>query len=249
VTSPDVWLTVVVPAYNESSRIDACLTRILEYLNAFPHGSELIVVVDGATDDTVNRAEAAKPGRVSMRVIHSQVNHGKGYSVRRGMLAARGRAILFSDVDLSTPIEEVERLLAALEAGADVAIGSRSIAGADVRVRQPLWRQSMGRIFNWFVQRLALPGIIDSQCGFKCFRAEAASRIFERQRLNGFAFDVEVLFVARLLGYRIAEVPVLWINDPKSSVHPIRDSADMLKDLVRIRWRHLQGRYLDARDR
>ena len=243
-----MWLTVVVPAYNESSRIDACLTRILEYCNASPRSSELIVVVDGGSDDTLSRAEAAEPGRVSMRVIHSRVNRGKGFSVRQGMLAARGRMVLFSDVDLSTPIEEVERLIAALEAGADVAIGSRSIAGADVRVRQPLWRQSMGRIFNWFVQRLALPGIIDSQCGFKCFRIEAARRIFERQRLNGFAFDVEMLFIARLLGYRIAEVPVVWIDNPKSSVHPIRDSADMLKDLIRIRWRHYQGRYLDSRD-
>lgn len=253
-TSSDIWLTVVVPAYNEASRIDAGLKRILEYLNAFSHPqvcartSELIVVVDGGSDDTLRRAEAATPGRVSMRVIHNHVNYGKGFSVRQGMLAAQGRYVLFSDADLSTPIEEVERLIAALEAGADVAIGSRSIPGADVRVRQPLWRESMGRVFNWFVQRLALPGIIDSQCGFKCFRGEVAGRIFERQRLNGFAFDVEVLLIARLLGYRIVEVPVVWIDDSKSSVHPIYDSAHMLLDLVRIRWRHHQGRYKDPRD-
>lgn len=245
-TAPDVWLTVVVPAYNEASRIDACLTRVLAYLNSSARNTELIVVVDGGGDDTLHRAEAATPGRVALRVLHSSENRGKGYSVRQGMLAARGRYVLFSDVDLSTPIEEAERLVAALEAGANVAIGSRSMPGADVRVRQPVWRESMGRIFNWFVQRLALPGIIDSQCGFKCFRADAARRIFQRQRIDGFAFDVEVLFLARRLGYRIAEVPVTWIDDPRSSVHPIRDSAHMLLDLARIRWLHFQGRYEES---
>lgn len=247
-TLSDIRLTVVVPAYNEASRIDASLTRILEYLNASPSSSELIVVVDGSTDDTLRRAEAAQPGRVSLRVIHSHVNHGKGFAVRQGMLAARGRYVLFSDTDLSTPIEEAGRLVTAIEEGADVAIGSRSLAGSDVRVRQPLWRESMGRAFNWFVQRLALPGIIDSQCGFKCFRREAARRLFERQRLDGFAFDVEVLYLARVFGYRIVEVPVVWIDEPNSKVHPVRDSAQMLLDLARIRWRIRHGQYETPRD-
>ncbi len=247
-TSSDIRLTVVVPAYNEAARIDASLTRILEYLNASPSSSELIVVVDGSTDDTLRRAEAAQPGRVGLRTIHSHVNHGKGFAVRQGMLAARGRYVLFSDADLSTPIEEAGRLVTAIEEGADVAIGSRSLPGSDVRVRQPLWRESMGRAFNWFVQRLALPGIIDSQCGFKCFRREAARRLFDRQRLDGFAFDVEVLSLARVFGYRIVEVPVVWIDEPNSKVHPVRDSAQMLLDLARIRWRIRHGQYETPRD-
>jgi dolichyl-phosphate beta-glucosyltransferase len=237
-------LSVVVPAYNEAQRIESSLRRLFEYLNQASWDSEVIVVDDGSRDETLALVHNVPPGRVAVHVLDNVVNRGKGFSVRRGMLAATGRYALFCDADLSTPIDEVENLIRAIDAGADVAIGSRALPRSDVRVHQPWWRETMGRTFNWFVQAL-VPGIADSQCGFKCFRVEAAHRIFERQRLDRFAFDVEVLCVARLLGYRISEVPVVWINHPLSKVDPIRDSTRMLLDLLRIRWNIAKGVYED----
>jgi len=242
-STTDVRLTVVVPAYNEERRIDSTLRRLSEYLNAAPGPNELVIVVDGSQDDTLAKVKSAPVGNLRLEILDNIVNRGKGFSVRRGMLAARGRYVLFCDADLSTPIEEVERLIAALDSGYDVAIASRSLPESDVRVHQPPWRESMVRVFNWFVQRLVLPGIIDSQCGFKCFRHDAAQRIFERQRLEGFAFDVEVLYIARVLGYRIAEIPVIWINHPLSKVSPLRDSTRMLIDLMKVRWDIARGIY------
>jgi dolichyl-phosphate beta-glucosyltransferase len=192
----------------------------------------------------VERVSGSDPRVV---VLDNVVNRGKGYSVRRGMLAAAGRYVLFSDADMSTPIEEVRRLIDAIDAGADVAIASRALTDSNVSVHQPWWRESMGRIFNWFVQRLALPGIRDSQCGFKLFRLEVARRVFALQRVERFAFDVEVLWLARKLGYRIAELPVTWIDHPSSTVNPVTAPANMLIDLVRIRWHQLMGRYRERR--
>jgi dolichyl-phosphate beta-glucosyltransferase len=180
-------------------------------------------------------------------VLHHAVNRGKGYAVRTGMLAATGRYVLFTDADLSTPIEEVSRLLAALYAGADVAIASRGLTESDVVIRQPWWRESMGRTFNWLVQLLTVRGISDTQCGFKCFRREVAQRVFALQRLERFAFDVEVLWIAQRFGYRIVELPITWRNDPSSTVNPIIDSTRMLLDLVRIRINDWAGRYNRSR--
>ena len=159
------------------------------------------------------------------------------------MLVSRGRYLLFSDADLSTPIDQVERLLVALEAGGDVAIGSRALAGSDVRVRQAWWRELMGRLFNRVVRLIALSDVLDTQCGFKCFRRDAGRQIFARQRIWRFSFDVELLWIARKLGYRVTEVPVTWVNDPSSRVHPLRDSLRMLVDLVRVRYNDLRGVY------
>jgi dolichyl-phosphate beta-glucosyltransferase len=237
------YLTVVIPAYREAARIGLTLQRILGFFDGQSWTGHIVVVLDGGGDGTGEEVRRVSGQDQRVTVLDNGVNRGKGYSVRRGMLAAKGRYVLFSDADLSTPIEEAPRLIAAIDAGADVAIASRALAGSNVQVHQPWWRESMGRIFNWFVQRLALPGIKDTQCGFKCFRREVAHRVFAMQRIERFAFDVEVLSIARSLGYRIAELPVTWINEPASTVNPLTAPAGMLFDLVRIRMNHILGRY------
>ena len=238
-----VHLTVVIPAFDEVARIGPTLEQVRRYLQEQSFDSEVVVVVDGGRDGTLALVRAATTDWPTLRVLDNGANRGKGYSVRRGMLTARGRYLLFSDADLSTPIAEVERLITALEAGADIAIGSRALAGSDVRVRQSWWRQSMGRIFNHIVQLVAVPGIRDTQCGFKCFRRDVARRIFARQRTTRFSFDVELLWIARKLDYRVVEVPVTWVNDPSSRVHPVSDSLRMLVDLARLRYDDLRGAY------
>jgi dolichyl-phosphate beta-glucosyltransferase len=238
-----VHLSIVIPAFQEAAGIGQTLDRVRAYLDEQVFDSEVVVVVDGGRDETLALAKAAMTGWPALTVLEGDVNRGKGYSVRRGMLEACGRYLLFSDADLSTPISEVERLIAALEAGADVAIGSRALAGSDVRVSQAWWRRSMGRIFNHIVRLVAVSGIRDTQCGFKCFRRDAARRLFALQRIRRFAFDVELLWLARRLGYRVAEVPVIWVNDASSGVNPVTDSFWMLVDLVRLRYDDLRGAY------
>lgn len=240
-------LSVIVPAFNEARRLGATLERVLAYLEGAGRPGELIVVDDGSRDGTAAVAEQSRgPGRVPVRVLRSEQNHGKGWAVRRGMLAAEGDVRLMCDADLSTPIEEVERLEAWLGRGYEVAIASRALPDSDVRVHQAWWREAMGKTFNVLVRLLALRGFLDTQCGFKAFRAGAARAIFARTTLDGFSFDVEALLVARRLGYRIREVPVSWLNSPESKVHPIRDAAHMLADLVRLRCRDLDGSYRRA---
>lgn len=235
-----VYLSIVIPAYNEENRIGSTLRQILDYLNGRPYEAEVLVVIDGSQDRTIDVVREFADNAPNLVVVNNGSNRGKGFAVRQGMLESRGQFLLFSDADLSTPIAEVERLLAHLQRGYDVAIASRALPDADIRVRQPWWRQLMGKIFNGFVQVLILPGIHDSQCGFKCFPREVAQQVFPRQRIDRFGFDVEVLWIARKLGYRIAEVPVTWTNDPLSKVHPIRDSFWMLVDLFRI-WHSIRG--------
>ena len=243
-----VQLSVVIPAFEEAARLGPTLERVRTYLAARPFESEVLVVVDGGRDGTLGLVRNLARAWPALRVLDNGVNRGKGYSVRRGMLAARGRYLLFSDADLSTPIAEVERLVAALDAGADVAIGSRALVDSDVRVRQAWWRQSMGRVFNRFVRLVAVPDLRDTQCGFKCFRRDAAQRIFARQRIARFSFDVELLWIARTLGYRVAELPVTWINHPSSRVHPLSDSCRMLVDLMCLRFNDWRGAYRDGNE-
>ena len=245
-TEGEVYLSVVVPAFEEATRLGPTLGAIRHFLDNCRFDSEVIVVVDGGRDTTLDLAQEVAREWPALVVLHHEPNRGKGYAVRRGMLAARGRYRLFSDADLSTPIEEVDRLIKAIADGADVAIGSRALPASDVRVRQAWWRQSMGRIFNQVVRRVAVPGIRDTQCGFKCFRGPVADQVFERQRMAGFSFDVELLWIARKLGYRVDEVPVTWVNDPFSRVDPVRDSVRMLADLVRLRIDDWRGRYRDT---
>tara|TARA_B100001123_G_scaffold407112_2_gene499043 strand:+ start:16371 stop:17189 length:819 start_codon:yes stop_codon:yes gene_type:complete len=248
VTEEEVHLTVVIPAFEEVARLEPTLRRVRAYLDGQTFSSEVLVVVDGGSDGTLSLVRKLASDWNSLTVLHNESNFGKGLAVRRGMLVGRGRYLLFSDADLSTPIEEVEQLIAALGRGCDIAIGSRALSGSDVRLRQVWWREMMGRFFNVLVRGVVLPGIRDTQCGFKCFRRDVARRIFSRQRIARFCFDVEVLWIGRKLGYRVVEVPVVWVNDPSSRVHPIRDSLRMLFDLVRLRYNDLRGHYRQDED-
>jgi dolichyl-phosphate beta-glucosyltransferase len=230
---------VVIPAYNEARRLPRTLERLASYLDG-RLSYELLVVDDGSRDGTADAARGAVAPPPS--VLRHEPNRGKGYAVRQGMAAARGERVLMTDADLSSPIEELPRLMAALDGGYQVAIGSRAAPGAQIEVHQPWRREWSGRAFNVCVRLLALPGIADTQCGFKLFDGEAARQVFPRCRLDGFAFDVEALFVARRLGYRIAEVPVRWRNDDATRVSLLA-GARAFADLARLRLDAWRGRY------
>jgi dolichyl-phosphate beta-glucosyltransferase len=235
VTAP--FLSVVIPAFNEAERLPRTLDRLDTFLRAFGRAHEIVVVDDGSQDGTAERARAA-----GATVLRSDANRGKGHAVRRGMLEARGQLRLMTDADLSTPIEELPRFLEKLAEGYDVVIGSRAMAGANIEVHQPWFRENMGRLYNLFVRALALRGLRDTQCGFKLWSAESARAAFADARLDGFSFDVEALYLARKRGYRIAEVPVTWRNDAASRVSLAGGSA-AFPDLLRIRLNEWMGRY------
>ena len=230
-------LTIVIPAYNEAERIGPTLDRIGQWLEETGRDAELLVVDDGSTDDTcgVVRARAESDGR--LRLVENGENRGKGYSVAHGVREAKGAWILFSDADLSTPIEELLKLEAA-RGQAEIAIGSRALPDSDLKKRQPFYREMMGRTFNLLVQALVFPGIQDTQCGFKLFRADVARQLFDLRTIDGFAFDVEVLYLARKHGHTVTEVPVIWINDEASRVNPITHSLRMFSDILKVRGRH-----------
>ena len=228
-------LSVVIPAFNEARRLPPTLEKIQRHLAGRPH--EILVVDDGSQDDTAEKAAAA-----GVRVLRNDGNRGKGYSVRRGMLEAKGAHRLMSDADLSTPIEELDRLLGKMDEGYDVVIASRALPESNVEVRQPWYRENTGRLFNLCVRVVALPGLQDTQCGFKLFTAAAAEQAFAAARLDGFSFDVEALFVARRRGFRIAEVPVTWRNDEATRVDTFKGAVAFL-DLARIRLNELRGAY------
>jgi len=234
-TPTAVFLSIVIPAYNEERRIGPSLGKILGYLKTKPFASETIVVDDGSRDKTAEVATAALEGRVPSRVIRLDTNHGKGYAVKAGVLASAGQAILFTDADLSTPIDELDKFLPRLDEGYDVVIGSRALPGCDIRVRQAASREALGKLFNRLVGLFVMKGCPDTQCGFKVFRRAAAMDLFTRLQTKGFSFDVEVLLVARKAGYRIAEVPVVWCNSRPSRVRILRGSWQMLRELRRIR--------------
>ncbi len=237
-TAP-VELSVVFPAYNEEKNIRESLRRVTAYLSLKKYAWEILVSNDGSTDHTSAVVEdfMRSHSGCTIRHLRSDPNHGKGYAVRQGVLASAGRVVLLTDADLSTPIKEVDKLMAALEGGADVAIGSRAVREKDCDVRQSFKRYFAGRVFNIFVKGL-LPDIHDSQCGFKCFKKEVARKLFAEQKLDGFSFDVEVLYLARRHGLKIAEVPVMWSEGAQSKVRLVQDSLRMLKDLFQIKKLH-----------
>jgi dolichyl-phosphate beta-glucosyltransferase len=231
-------LSVVIPAYNEERRLPPTLDRLRAYLGRYVPDHEIIVVDDGSRDATADVARTH-----GATVVSNDGNRGKGFAARRGMLLARGQRRLMTDADLSTPIEDLDQLMARLDEGYGVAIASRALPGSNVEVRQSAYREAMGRLFNVCVRVLAVPGLHDTQCGFKLFTAEAADAAFAPARLDGFSFDVETLFIARRRGFRIAEVPVTWRNDEASRVGPMNGLRAFL-DLGRIRlngWRGLYG--------
>jgi glycosyltransferase involved in cell wall biosynthesis len=252
VLSEPPFLSVVVPAYNEEQRLPGTLTDILTYLARQPYRSEVIVADDGSTDATAALVERLMARRPTVRLLRLD-HRGKGYAVRKGILAAHGAYVLFSDADLAVPIEEWEKVERAFDEGFDVVIGSREGLGAR-RQGEPRYRHFMGRVFNLIVRTVAVGGIQDTQCGFKAFRAAAAQDIFKQVQLYGdsapqvrgaavTAFDVEVLFLARRRGYRIREVPVLWRYGTETKVDPLRDSLRNLRDVLAVRWNALRGMY------
>ncbi|MGH7721471.1 MAG: dolichyl-phosphate beta-glucosyltransferase [Candidatus Dormibacteria bacterium] len=231
-------ISVVIPAFNECDRLPATLERVREYLESAGEEYEVIVVDDGSSDGTVAFVDSLTGGWPQLALIALPRNQGKGAAVRAGMLRARGQHRLFSDADLSTPIEELPRLRERLGGACQVAVASRAVAGATIDVHQPGRREMMGRTYNRFVQLLVLPGLHDTQCGFKVFTAEAAVVCFEPLRTHGFGFDAEALLRARRRGWEIAEVPVRWSHHEDSRVSALRDSGMVLLDLVRLRlWR------------
>jgi dolichyl-phosphate beta-glucosyltransferase len=241
--------------------------RLVDWLRGpgKPFGpAEVVVVDDGSADDTAASVERAvatlarggappvpgvaavqpAPAPLALRVLRNGVNRGKGYSIKHGVLLAEGTFVLVSDADFSTPIEELPRLLEPVAAGAcDLAIGSRGLHGARVEVHQPFWREGMGRIFNRIVRLMTGLTFSDTQCGFKVMRRDAVLTLFRTARIERFAWDVEILYLAAKAGLVVREIPVLWRNAPGSKVHPVRDSLNMLRDVARIRWRDRRGRY------
>jgi len=248
-----MYLSVVIPTYNEEERIRKTLARVFDFLGQKDYEYEVLVVDDGSKDNTVGIIEDFFGGRSELRLIKNP-HKGKGFTVRTGILEAKGDFILFSDADLAAPIEELDRLLMWVrDQGFDLAIASREGFGSK-RVDEPWWRHLLGRGFNFLVQLLALPGIEDSQCGFKLFKRAAARDIFKRLHVYGAqaqelkhaylgAFDVEVLYLARKLGYKIKEVPITWRYVRTERLNPLRDSWKMFWDVVRIRWSDLRGVY------
>ena len=228
-------LSVVIPAYNESARLPATLVRLRDYLDAAGEPYQLIVVDDGSSDDTVAQAEAVAANWPQMCVLRLPRNMGKGAAVRAGMLAASGEQRLFTDADLSAPIEELPKLRKHLNATCQVVIGSRAVAGSVIEEHQPGRRETMGRVYNKLLQFVALRGLNDTQCGFKLFTAEAAEKCFGPLRTLRFGFDAEVLLRARRLGLGIAEVPVRWGHREDSRVSAMRDSLRTLYELMVLR--------------
>ena len=234
-------LSIIIPAYNEESRIVPTIEKINEYMVSRALSYELIIVDDGSKDNTCEVVE--NMGLEIIKLLKNEVNIGKGYSVKRGMMEASGEILLFTDADLSTPIEEYEKVESLLTERNDIVIGSRTLSSSKIERAQPWYRQLMGKTFNKAVCLFNIRGISDTQCGFKAFKRSAAKKIFQIQKIKGFAFDVEILFLAKKLGYTIAQVPVRWINHPDSKVTLIGSSTSMFFDLLRIRINSILGVY------
>jgi dolichyl-phosphate beta-glucosyltransferase len=237
-------LSIVIPAFNEERRLPKTLTRIHEYLGERKLRAEVIVVDDGSADGTAKLVEEVSSEYPEVRLLSNGRNRGKGFSVKHGMLEARGEIALFTDADLSAPIEEADKLLAALrERKCDGAIGSRAVDRSLIMVHQARHRELMGMVFNQAVRFITGVPFADTQCGFKVFRREQARIIFEQQLIEGFGFDPEILFLAQRHGLAVVEIPVRWVNDPASKIHVFSDSVRMFVALVAVRWNALRGRY------
>ena len=239
----ELQYSIVIPAFNEQARIGATLDRVMECIHTRGWAAEVLVVDDGSRDATgaiVTRMMREHP---SLRLIENPENRGKGYSVRNGILQSRGAIVMFTDADLSAPIEEAERLFAAIANGADVAIGSRWLDRSRQTLQQPLYRRFFGRCFNWLTRLVMNLPLADTQCGFKAFRREAAQTIFIRQRIERWGFDPEILYIALRLGMRVKEVAVTWGHDDRSRISYLKDGIKMLEDLIQVRFNSLAGYY------
>jgi dolichyl-phosphate beta-glucosyltransferase len=235
-------LSIVIPSFNEELRLPVTLAEISRYIRASKRETEVIVVDDGSTDRTADVANSFRGEIPRLRVVANEKNRGKGYSVRHGMLEARGRIVLFTDADLSAPIGEADKLLLAL-ADHDVAIGSRALDRSLISVHQSVFREYAGMVFNFIVRTILRLPFVDTQCGFKAFRRERCQVIFQQQRIDRFGFDPELLYLARHHGLSAAEIPVRWAHSPDTKVSMWRDSIQMFLDVFIIRWNALARRY------
>jgi len=239
----DPTYSIVIPAYNESARLGATLEKVLAYVHRQGWDAEVIVVNDGSRDNTAEIVRAYSVKDPVLRLVENPGNHGKGYSVRNGMLNSRGQIVLFSDADLSSPIEEAPKLFQALNAGADIAIGSRWLRAETQTQRQPLHRQIFGRIYNLILRLTLGLQFKDTQCGFKAFKQPAVHAIFPLQKIERWGFDPEILFLARKLKFKVQEVPVTWGHSGGTRINPLVDGSRMVMEMLRIRWYDLTGKY------
>jgi len=235
--------SIIVPAYNERARIGGTLQRILEHLNEQKWSAEILVVNDGSRDDTTDVVSQFVAEHRQVRLIQNPGNQGKGYAVRNGMLNARGKVLLFTDADLSSPISEASKLFAALDKGYDVAMGSRWLDSSLQFQRQSVKRQLMSRAYNVFIRTVLTFPYRDTQCGFKAFTRRAAEMIFPMQRINRWGFDAEIIYLAHHMKLKVTEVPVAWGHDERSKLHPWRDGFYMGLDTLKVRWYSLTGGY------
>lgn len=243
---PRPEISVIIPAFNEEERLPQTLEHVSLYLRSLSFASEILVVDDGSTDHTAQVVSALARSIPNLFLLSNGSNRGKGFSVRHGMLEAHGRIALFTDADLSAPIEESQKLFTALES-ADVAIGSRALNRRLIEIHQSRWRELAGILFNRVMRLLTGLPFEDTQCGFKAFAMPGSRIVFELQRIEDFGFDPEILFLAKRHGLRVVEVPVRWSHDPRTKVHVLRDSFRMLLDLLLILWNDLLGRYARRR--
>jgi dolichyl-phosphate beta-glucosyltransferase len=243
-TSSAMELSVVIPAYNEAKRISSTLQQVVRYFRTQGLLFEVVVVDDGSSDNTLDLVSEVARTNSAIRIVTNGRNRGKGFSVRHGVQEAKGEIVLFSDADLSSPIEESGKLLQPIWRNEfDMAIGSRAVDRKLIGTHQPWWREQSGRVFNLLVQAILGLRFSDTQCGFKAFRRLAVVPILEQQRILGFGFDPELLYLAKLQKLRVAEVPVRWNHAPGSKVKFLSDSLNMLLDLARIRWNHFRRKY------
>jgi dolichyl-phosphate beta-glucosyltransferase len=239
----EMTYSIVIPAYNESERLGATLEKVLAYVRQQGWDAEVIVVNDGSRDNTAEIVRAFAKNNPILRLVENPGNRGKGYSVRNGILSSRGDIVVFSDADLSSPIEEMPKLLQALGGGADIAIGSRWLRAELQTQRQSLHRQLFGRVFNCLNRILLGLQFKDTQCGFKAFTRRAAQMILPLQRIERWGFDPEILFLARKFGFRVEEVPVRWGHSGGTRINPVMDGAKMFQEMLRVRWYDLTGKY------
>jgi len=231
-------ISVIIPAFNEEKRLPDTIDEIINYFKHLKLTFEIIIIDDGSTDSTKDII-LKKYNFKNINYLRNKINKGKGFSIKKGVLNAKGDLILFTDADLSTPIFEFEKLKEYLNKGYDIAIASRALKFSKIEKHQNILRETMGKIFNLIVRLILLKEYHDTQCGFKLFKSTVAKEIFPKTTIDGFAFDVEILILAKILKFKVIETPVIWSNSPESKINPIKDSIKMLKDLIKLRKKYL----------